>query len=186
MPTTTNYAIPYPCEGDVITPAVFLAYATGVEAAVANVDAVQAAVLHTPFFMATPTAAAAVGVETTALFLAFTTSQASSGVTVNQAAGTVTIITPGLYQVSAQVAANQATLTMTSQRVAVAVNGINIVVRKYRGTNPVTVGALSGGYSSDINLAVGDVVTFRYLWTGTGALTADAQMNVSLALLATP
>jgi hypothetical protein len=186
MPDTPNFAISYPCMSTAIVVSAFCDFATDVENAIATVDAEATAVLHTPYAYAISESTAAAGAETTMIFTTFAAGITSSGITVNAAAGTFTIVTPGSYVAAVFVSANQATLTMTSQRVAVFVNGALQAVRKYRGTNPVTVGALSGSYSVDLHLAAGDVVTYRYLWTGTGALNGLATAHASLSFLGTP
>lgn len=186
MPDTPNFAITYPCLGSVMALADFSTFALDVEAALAAVDAEATAATHNPFAFALGNVAAALGVESVMTYTGFPANSFNSGITFNAAAGTFTIVTPGVYSATAELASNQSTLTMTSQRIAVFVNGVLFAVRKYRGTNPVTVGALVGSYSTDVPLLAGDIVTFRYLWTGTGALTGDATGNVSLAMLTSP
>lgn len=186
MPSTPNFAITYPCLTPLISMPDFSAFATDVEAALAAVDAEAVTATHNPYAFALGNVAAAFGVESILTYTGFPANSFNSGITFNAAAGTFTIVTPGLYSATAESSSNQSTLTMTSQRIAVFVNGVLFAVRKYRGTNPVTVGALVGSYSTDVPLIAGDVVTFRYLWTGTGALTGDATGNVSLAMLTSP
>lgn len=186
MPITPNFSIAYPCEGSAITLADFANLATTTEAAVIAVLAEARAVTHTPNARALGTSAAAFGVEDTMIYTLVPTSVVSSGITVNAAAGTFTILTPGIYLATVRLGGNSSTLTMTSQRVATAVNGVNQTVRKYRGFNPATTEAIAGAWTSDILCAAGDVVTFRYLWTGTGALSGTASATVALDLLATP
>lgn len=186
MPTSPNFNIDYPCLGPSIALSDFSELAFDTEAAIAAVDAEAAAALSKPAARGLGFTPAALGVDTTLTYSAFPAQAYSSGITLNAAAGTFTIIKPGIYLASAAVQGNQSTLTMTSQRISVVVNGVTNSVRKYRGTNPITVGAITGTYSAVIGpLAAGDVVTFRYLWTGTGALTSDASGLVSLHYLAT-
>lgn len=186
MPDTPIYAITYPCESAPITVSDFSVFATDVEAALALTDTEATFVTHLPYFRGVGAATPAFAVETTTTYTAFPTTVASSGVTVNAAAGTVTIITPGIYLASLRVSTPESTLTVTSSRAAVAINGVNAAAKKFRGLNPAGVTALSGTYDTDILVIAGDVVTFRYLWTGTGALTGPVTITATLDLLATP
>lgn len=187
MPDTSNYAITYPCLGESIECEDFFTLATDVESAFVTVDAEAANVLNLPYArVGSAVANPAFGVETVMTFGSIPASDYSSGITVNAGAGTMTIDTAGIYQASVQVSGNQSTLTITSQRIAVFVNGVFQMARKYRGTNPATSFVLSGTYTSNIGpLAIGDVVTFRYLWTGTGALSSPAGGSVVLSFLTT-
>lgn len=187
MPMTPNFNIDYPCLGVPVTLADFAVFATETEAALAVVDAEAVAVTHNPYARLIGFTAAAVGVETILDYTAFAATQLSSGVTVNNAAGTVTIITPGLYLAGLQISGDQSTLTMTSHRVALFVNGVLYATRKYQGTYPVVgIAAQSGVYDTAVRLAAGDVLTMRYLWTGTGALTSSASGSLFLDLLSSP
>lgn len=187
MPDSPNFAITYPCLGSAITLADFSTFATDVEAALARVDATAVAVTHNPYARLIGFTAAAVGVETILDFTAFAALNLSSGFTVNNAAGTVTVITPGMYLAGLQISGDQSTLTMTSHRVALYVNGVLHSTRKYQGTFPVVgIAAQSGVFDTAVQLAAGDVVTIRYLWTGTGALTSNASGSLYLDLLTSP
>jgi hypothetical protein len=185
MPDTPIYGITYPCEGAPIAVSDFYTFATDVEVAIGVVDAEATLVTHLPNARAAGQVSPALGVEGTYLFT-IPTSIASSGITVAAGAGTMTIITPGIYLASVRQAVSESTLTITSSRVAVTVNGVNQVIKKFRGSNPAGILSLSGSYTVALPLAAGDVVTFRYLWTGTGALANPASATVALDLLATP
>lgn len=186
MPDTPNFAITYPCENVPISCNDFAVLATDTEAAILSVNAEATAVLSDPAARARASTAVALAVDTTLTYAAFPTTQFSSGITFNAAAGTFTIVTPGIYIASTAVDSNSSTLTMTSQRVSVVLNGVLYGARKYRGTNPITANVLTGSYTIAIGpLIAGDVVTFRYLWTGTGVLNANAGATVSLNYLAT-
>jgi hypothetical protein len=185
MPDSPNFAITYPCMDTAITLADFATLADDTEAAITTVNSEATAATQDPAGHAFFFTAAAVGVETIMTYSAVPAVTVASGITLNAAAGTWTIVTPGIYIASGNVQANQSTLTMTSQRIGTFLNGTLYAVRKYRGTNPVTVGAITGSYSAVIGpLVAGDVVTFRYLWTGTGALTANASGYVAINFLA--
>jgi hypothetical protein len=187
MPDTPIYGITYPCVTSPVNPADFEALAADTEAALAVLDAEATSVTHLPNARAFGDALPAFGVEATLTYLTFPTLNTSAGITFNAAAGTFTIITPGIYSASVRnIGPGSGSLTITSQRIAVAVNGTNRVIRKYRGFNPPDPGVLAGSYSCDISCLAGDVVTFRFLWTGTGVLLSGEQAYVSLDLLATP
>lgn len=181
MPDTPNFAITYPCMGPTVDPAAFSEFAADVEAAIASVDAQAAGVVGLPYAFASLTTATAFGVE------AIMTMSNTSGSGITIGASTYTIVTPGLYVAGATASnANQSTLTYTSQRVAVYVNGVFFAACKWRGVNPADVFVMGGSYSVNVPLLAGDVVTYRYLWTGTGAISGSAGGLGSLMLLATP
>lgn len=180
MPDTANFSITYPCEGTAITLSDFSTYANDVEAALAQIDTEATAVTHVPYAFAQLSTATAVGVEATMTF----SNTSGSGVTIG--ASTFTIITAGLYRANTITGATQSTLTITSQRQAIAVNGTNVVACKWRGNNPADVNVYFGGYGTDLSLAVGDTVSFKYLWTGTGAIGSLGNSYGSITLLATP
>lgn len=183
MPDTPNYAISFPCEGNVITPAVFSDFALDIEAAIATVSTAGTAVTHTPMARASGITPNNPGVETVVTTTAATSY--ASGITLNPAAGTFTIVKPGLYNAEGSVYQLQSSLTMTSQRLAVAVNGVNVVAKKYHGSNPADITTLGGSFSAPIYVVAGDVVTFRYLWTGTGVLGFNGNW-ICLSMLTTP
>lgn len=180
MPDTPVYAITYPCIGVPITTASFAAFATDVEAALIAVDAIATTVASAPYAFAELTVNPAFGVETV---MALSNSSSS---TIAVLATSFSISTAGLYAINGKMDSPQSTLTFTSQRLAVYVNGVFQAATKWRGANPADFSVRNGGYSIDLPLAVADSVTFRYLWTGTGALSNPATGTASLTLLATP
>lgn len=187
MPDTPIYGITYPCLADDVTLADFATFASDVEAAIATVDAEAALTLRTPNAIQAASTATAVGVEAVMTFSVGPNSSTANGLTVNSGAGTVTVITPGVYKIGAFVSpGNQSTLTMTSQRIAIYINGVFYAARKYRGRNPASFDVLGGAFDTAVFLAAGSVVTLRYLWTGTGALNGVAGGELSMQLLATP
>lgn len=187
MPTTPVYGIQFPCESPSVSLTDFQALATTTEAAIALIDAEAVAVTHNPNARGVGTATPAFGVDTVLTYTASPTQLTSSGFTVNAAAGTFQPLVSGLYAVSVRVGSNQSTLTMTSQRVAVNINGSLTVATRGRGANPASFEALSTTFTSDVFLnAALHVVTFSYLWTGTGALLNPAFATVALDLIATP
>lgn len=187
MPTTPIYGIQYPCLSPSISLADFSALATTTEAAIALTDAEVTAVTHNPNARGIGFANPAFGVDTTMNFSTFSGFFTSSQFTVNLAAGTLQPLVSGLYLVSVRMAGNSSTLTMTSQRVAVNINGSLAVATRDRGTNPASTGTTASSFTSVIYLnAAFHVVTFSYLWTGTGALSGGASATVALDLIATP
>jgi hypothetical protein len=186
MPATPVYGITFPCEGAPVTLADFADNASTTETAMTAVELDSVAATHLATASLFATANPAFGVEATFVYNVIPALNASNGITVNTATGAITVITGGIYQAGSQMRLADSTLTMTSSRVAVAVNGVNIVARKYRGFNPPDPTVLSGAFCADIYAAAGDIITFRFLWTGTGALLSGAQATVTLDLLATP
>jgi hypothetical protein len=186
--TTPNYAIPFPCEGEAITTASFSAWALGVENALIQADAAATAATHEPQANLSAQSNTAVGVEGTLTFDAFGgTLNMSNGITINAAAGTATVVFPGLYNVMVSIPGNASTLTMTSQRMAVYVNGVLYAAKKLRGFTVASTITLSGSVDWDVGpLAAGDVITIRWLWTGTGALSSTAFFDVAIAFLGSP
>lgn len=186
MPDTPIYGITYPCEGSGITAADFATFANDVASAVAATDLEAIQVTNLPNAVAFGQSNPAFGVETVYTYTAVPASNSTSGITLNPVTGVFTILTGGIYSASVRNLAIASTLTVTSHRIAVTVNGTNIVSRKYRGFNPPDPSSIGGSYTADVFLAAGDLVTFRLLWTGTGALLNPAQAFVALDLLATP
>lgn len=189
MPSTPQFGITYPCMSAGVAAADFAALATTTEAAL---DAVgfgstpgtgeAYAVTHLAWGRLRGSASPAFAVEAvlTGVPAAATS---GNGITVNAAAGTFTVAANGFYMASASMSGGDSTLTMTSQRVAVYVNGTLYAAKKTRGDDPVFVVALVTTYDFGVNLVAGDVVTFRYLWTGTGAMNNAASSVLSLSLL---
>lgn len=187
MPTTPIYSIQYPCESPSITLADFAAFATTTEAAIAATDAEAVAVTHNPNARGIGIATPAFGVDTVLTYTAFAANFSSSQFTVNLAAGTLQPLVSGLYSVSIRTGGNFSTLTMTSQRTAMNINGSLVVATRDRGTNPASTGTTGSSFTADVYLsAATSIVTFSYLWTGTGVLSGPASATVALDLIATP
>lgn len=191
MPTTPQFGITYPCMSPVVAPSAFAAFATTTETAL---DAVGFSVVpgtgeaysvtHLPTGRGIGTATPLPGVEATLTYTVVPSSVVTgTGVTVNVATGTFNVLDNGFYMASATVGAASSTLTMTSLRVAVYVNGVLYAARKARGFNPSNTGTVSTTYDFGMNLLNTDTVTFRFLWTGTGVLSGIGSSTVSLSLL---
>lgn len=186
--TTPNYAIPFPCAGDPLNPAAFQSLALGVDNALLQGDAAATAATHEAQANLSGQANPAVGVEAIVTFdFLGGIFNLSNGITINAAAGTATVVFPGLYGVMMTSGGSQSTLTMTSQRMAVYVNGVLYAAKKLRGFNPAFVQTLSGSVYWDVGpLVLGDVITLRWVWTGTGALTSAASFDIAIAFLGSP
>lgn len=182
MPNTPNFGITYPCMSPAISVNDFQAYATSVETAIATVDTEATATTHLPYAIQVTSTTPAVGVATTLVFVA-SAFNLSSGVTV--AANTFTIITPGLYDVIAQTGPFDSTLTLTSARTSILKNAVlvNAIKRKPSVAFP---SAGNMNITAALDCAVGDAITFQYLWTGTGAAVNPLAAQVTIQLLSTP
>jgi hypothetical protein len=182
MPDTPNFAITYPCMGPAISCDNFAVFATDVETAIATVDAEATAVTHTPYAIQVTQTTPALATATTLVFVA-SVFNFSSGITV--AANAFTALTPGLYLVNVDTSPVDSTLTMTSGRVSILKNAV--LVNAIKRKPVIGLPSVSGmSISATVNLAVGDAVTYQYLWTGTGALTGPLNANVNIQLLSTP
>lgn len=182
MPDTPNFAITYPCVGAPITVADFSTFATDVEAAFATVDAEAVAATHLPYAMQVTQTTPLVNVATTLIFTA-SPFNVSSGITV--AGNAFTAITPGLYLTTVQANSVDSSVSMTSGRASILRNGVLVDAIK-RKPHPATALVGNMGVSAPVNLAVGDAVTFQYLWTGAGVLNNPLNAAVSIQLLSTP
>lgn len=192
MPSTPIYGITYPCMSPVVTPADFASFATTTETALDTVGFSALSpgtgeaymVTHLPTGRGLGAASPVFGVEGTFTYTFVPSSVVTgTGVTVNTGTGAFNFLDSGFYMASVAVGGNSSTLTMTSQRVAVYVNGVLYAAKKWRGTNPISAAVLSGSYDFGINILNTDTVTFRYLWTGTGAMPL-ATATVAISLLA--
>lgn len=161
---TPNYAIPYPCAGEIIDPAVFQAFSDGVESALASVDTLSAAALARPNGAVRNTGQSiAVGAATA---IAFTATDFSSGIT---ATGTgFTVLTSGIYEVSMESTSDTVTTTVSSEAVNILVAGVVRLRRKYS----VSAGSLTRmraiNLSGLVSLTAGQALTYQFHWTGAG------------------
>lgn len=191
MPSTPIYGITYPCLSPVISPTDFATLATTTEAALDTVGFSATpgggeayAVTHTGWGRGLGAVTPLVGVEGTFNFVGAPTSVTfGGGIVVFPASGNFTTITSGFYMASVSMGGISSTLTMTSNRVAVYVNGVLYAAKKTRGLNPVFAAPTTSTFDVGVNLTAADIVTFRYLWTGTGVLNGPASATVSLSLL---
>lgn len=186
MPSTPNFGITYPCEGSPIAVTDFSSFALSAEAAISTVSAEGAAVVADPVFHAIGVAAiAASGADTTMTYTGFVSSFKSSGFTVNTATGDITAVTTGIYELWALVnTSGQATVSMTSQRIGIFINGTFYASQKRRAYNPAIANATYGTFSVMAQLTAGDVVNFKYQWTGTAALSSQGGGTVGINFVA--
>lgn len=182
MPTTPNFAIPYPCMGATFDCNAMGALALGTEAAIATVNAEATAVTHTPYAIQLTSTVVPVGVATTLAFAA-SAFNFSGGVTVG--AASFTILTPGLYLATVQSTSVDSNTTLTSGRLSVLKNAVlqYAIKRKPLVAFPTFSNTDMTG---PVDCVAGDVITYQLLWTGTGALTANYAASVYLQMLSTP
>lgn len=191
MPSTPQFGITFPCLSPTVSPADFATLATTTETALDTVGFGSVpgtgeayAVTHLPWGRGLGAVTTPFGAEATFTYTAVPTSVTfGGGIVVFPASGNFVTTFTGFHMASVAIQGNSSTLTMTSQRVAVYVNGVLYAARKTRGDDPVFVSALTTSYDFGVNLAAGDTVTFRYLWTGTGVLSGVASAITSLSLL---
>lgn len=164
--TTPRFAIPYPCLGDAIDASAFSAWTNGIEAAMVQVDALEAQALHRPAASVTFPNALSMpqGVATT---VTFGTELFDTDNMVDLAANNdrITIRTTGVYMVEASLCLGQGTVTTyTSGRNSVTLNGTLVLARKH---DDMSLASSISGILPAI-LVPGDVLRLQYLWTGTG------------------
>lgn len=160
---TPNFAIPYPCAGEVIDPIVFQDFADGVEAALAAVDALSDDALHRPNAATRNTgqsiaAGAAAGITFTSVDFADGITTAGSGFTVNES---------GIYEVSMECFSSTNTTNVTSEAVNILVAGVIRLRRKFSATDsPTRMEAIN--LSGLVSLTAGEALTYQFHWTGAG------------------
>lgn len=164
--TTTRFAIPYPCLGDVIDPNAFANWTLGLESAMSQVDAIEALALHKPMASITfPNATSfTVNVATNITFgteLFDTDNMVDLGSNNDR----ITIRTQGIYMVEASLCLASAPFTTyTSGRIGVSVNGTLATARKH---DDVSIAGSIAAILPQV-LVPGDILRLQYLWTGTG------------------
>lgn len=165
MPSSPTFAIPFPCEGALVSCADFAAFATAVEAAIASVDAVENFVLNRPsaFVAATGVTSVAVGVSTTLTYgVEVWDTNGMADLAVNN--DRLTVQTDGVYMFSGASNSVLAPTTLTSNAVILTKNGVAFAENKQDSTS-VTYPTMA---MTIIPCVVGDIIRLNYLWTGTG------------------
>lgn len=164
--TTTRFAIPFPCLGDIVTGSEFGAWTAGVESALAQVDALESQALHRPAASMTfPNATSfTVNVATNITFgteLFDTDNMIDLGTNNDR----ITIRTQGVYMVEANLCLFSAPFTTyTSGRIGVSINGTLAFARKH---DDISVASSISAILPQI-LVPGDILRLQFLWTGTG------------------
>jgi hypothetical protein len=170
--TTPEMGIVYPCEGENIDPGVFATYADTTQAAISEVEALEASLLRPPAVFVRRASAfqsIAAGASTSASFEGegYDTDNMFTLVSPAQ----ITVQSAGTYVASYNFQLGSQPTTLTSTRLSIQVNGVEFAYEKSdEGT---------GAFNSDDgmwisallpSLLVGDVITFVILFTGTGNL----------------
>jgi hypothetical protein len=175
MPTTPNYAIPYPCSGDVIDPDVFAAWAQGIDAAIADVDLLASQASTRPS-LSVRTAAGGQAIATgVATDLTFTALIFGEGVSFTAPSTTVTITEAGLYRVTGQMTNPVNVTTVTRFRIIVNASTGRRVSRNTAFTTP-RVSGLPIQASGLFVAPVGTTFTVNAQWVGTGGPMSIAGM----------
>lgn len=184
MPSTPNFAIPYPCSGTTIDCTAFEDFTEAIQDAIDAVSVAEQAALNRPAAKVGDTDAqtftVAVATNMTFVFEDFD-NDAMANLGVN--ADRLTIQTDGIYVVSAMAQAAGSVTTLTSQAIAVSQNG-TIRYRKkdsVRDNSPMTIHVV--GLMSCV---AGDIIRAVYLWTGTGGPDTLTSSDLQARLVSLP
>jgi hypothetical protein len=179
MPTTTTFAIPYPCETDLITSASMAAYANGVEAALVTTDAAGTKARLRPAAVAKSSLQSYVA--GTPLVMSYSLVAANIDNMFSLAAPTVfTVNTAGSYLVTAIAIANIAT-TNTSFRCEILLNGA--VVSTGKSGPGIAAAQPPNPMFAQVflpQLLVGNTLSSRITVTGVGNDIAAVTLSASL------
>jgi hypothetical protein len=174
---TDNFAIPYPCQGENINPAVFAAYAAGVENALEQVNE-QAQMaqnrLRADLYTVDAGVAVAVNVSTQLLY---TLSNYNNGMEVGPGPsfggyGALTPDQAGLYVFTLELSPINTVTTLTSWKLEI--NSTNATNSATMTTSRTLVRSVATIEASRVNLSalgflhVGSATVARFHWTGTG------------------
>lgn len=177
MPSSTpTFGIRYPCAGDTIDPAVFVNFATDVEAALTSVaTSADAALTRYAVSVRTATAGSAVapGVPT-ALTIAST--DFNDGFTVG--ATTVTVTNAGVYLVNAEFSPQNTVTTVTEFDGSIAYNGVNRYTRKL-GKSGANNTAWPMNVSGLVVCAAASTLSMVWIWNSVGAMNVYGQLTAS-------
>lgn len=175
---TPNYAIEYPCAGEVISPAVFQTFADDVEAALASVDTVSASVLARPRAAIRDSGTSIAFGAMTAL--SFDSTDFDNGMTA--AAAGFTIPSTGMYMIDLEVGSNTVPTTVTSWACSILLAGVVVYKRKISQTTSVPPAPFNDELNASglVAALAGNAVTFQFGWTGTGInLVVTARASIS-------
>lgn len=183
MPSTPNWAIPYPCSGDNIDCTIFEDFTVAIQTAITTLDTLTTTALRRPTAKITGSGQAiAAGATTNATFSSEefdTAAMANLGVNNDR----LTVTSDGMYMITAWSDLGSPFTTMTSNSVAISVNG-TIIYRKKNSsdTNLDMNVTVTGLY----NCVVGDIIRMPILWTGTGGPLSTFSSTLSALRVALP
>lgn len=174
MPSTPNFAIPYPCAGETVDCDDFALFTEGIQDALTSLDALNTEVLNRPAAHIQAFANGqtfTVNVATNVIFdTVFFDNDGMANLTVNN--DRLTVQNPGMYLVSGNLRTGASFTTITSQSNALSLNGTILYRKKESSDNnnlmyiPSAIGLM--------NCVAGDVIRLVYLWTGTGGPDGSA------------
>lgn len=181
MPSTPNFAIPYPCSGDIIDPTVIADWANGIDDALTTASATANLALNRPSVSATSALTGQSFTTGVAADVIFNTIDFSNDITATPGLGTITVTRAGLYHVSGQVNQVSAVTTITRFRPILFVSTGRRVARNvglplFPTTNqaPVQVEGL-------FPCPVGTTFRLQFQWIGTGGpMTAFGSLWINM------
>lgn len=176
MPASTPTGITYPCGGENLTCESMATYATTLQTSINATQALVTSALSPPRVLVTRRSPSPqlVAAGATTLF-SFTEEMYDTAAMWDIAAPTAVIIpSSGTYLVALQAAIFAFPTTLTSLRLAILLNGVEIAYQKHDEE------VSSGFYISamPISLVAANQITASVLFTGTGNATFTAQMSV--------
>lgn len=174
MPSTPNFAIPYPCSGDTIDCNIFEPFTAAIQDSLDALDVLNEEVLNRPAAHIQAFANGqtfTVNVATNVIFdTVFFDNDSMVDLAVNN--DRITIQNPGMYLVAGNLRTGASFTTITSQSNALSLNGTILYRNKESSDNnnlmyiPSAIGLM--------NCVAGDVIRLVYLWTGTGGPDGSA------------
>lgn len=167
MPTTPNFAIPYPCAGDVIDADVIAAYTNGVDAALASVASAAQDALTRPSIGVKTVATGEVIATGVATNLTFTTVIHNEGLTAAVPTTTVTVNEAGMYRVNATIVSASLATTITRFRMVVNFSTGRRLSRNVAFTPALTLTQPEPAFGL-IRCPAATTVTLQAQWVGTG------------------
>lgn len=182
MPASTPvYGITYPCSGDTIDPTIFATHAISIQAALAQVSALETQLLEPPAALVRQnlgTQSIAAGVTTVATydFVVYDTAAMFNS-------GTPTLLTitqPGTYVANFQLRMFSAPTTLTSFRAALRLNGAEVSYVK-SDDSTVAFGVDTPMWTSALLpfLVAGDTISTTALFTGTGNMPIATLLSLT-------
>lgn len=160
---TPIYNFPYPCPGEMITPAAFSALANAIDSKLGEVNADMIFALNRPNVDKDDAS----------------TQVTNPGVvtTITNPDATYTIPVAGVWVVGVTIDPTTLPATVNYQRGQVLQNAVVRFGSTHDSEANITVTCRPFGI---IVAAVGDVITATYLWTGTGTITVQSSLSAKL------